>query len=86
MYVCMYQHISIYIGVTCSRLTLTNGVVVITGTTFGSKATISCLNGFLMTGDKERTCQADGTWSGADASCKSNYTNLILNMCIETFF
>lgn len=47
-----------------------NGSVSAAGTTVGSTATYSCDEGFTLgAGDATRTCQADGSWSGAPPTC-----------------
>jgi hypothetical protein len=48
-----------------------NGSLVVDATTFGSMATYECGVGFTIVGDAERTCQADGTWSGTEPFCSS---------------
>ena len=47
-----------------------NGMVSVTETTVGSTASYSC-NGsnYLLVGAAERTCQADGMWSGSAPDC-----------------
>ena len=40
-----------------------------TMTTFESMAQYGCDEGFTLSGSQSRTCQADGTWSGADPVC-----------------
>lgn len=45
------------------------GTVVLTGTTFGSTATYSCQNGYLLQGRTTRFCQASGDWSGEAPTC-----------------
>ena len=47
----------------------TNGHVNST-TTFGSVATYSCDNGYRLSGQSMTICQADGTWSGSEPTCK----------------
>ncbi len=37
----------------------------------GDIATYSCNSGFYVVGERARTCQADGTWSGSDPTCAS---------------
>lgn len=32
--------------------------------------TYTCFTGYTVIGDRQRTCQADGTWSGTDPSCE----------------
>ncbi|HJL00732.1 MAG TPA: EGF domain-containing protein [Polyangiaceae bacterium LLY-WYZ-15_(1-7)] len=48
-----------------------DGSVDVTETTFGSTATYACGAGFTLVGMMERTCEADGTWSGDDPICTS---------------
>jgi hypothetical protein len=37
--------------------------------TFGSNATYACSTGYAISGDSTRTCQPDGSWSGAAPTC-----------------
>ena len=47
-----------------------NGMVTVTETTFGSTASYSCSgSNYLLVGAAERTCQADGMWSGSAPEC-----------------
>ncbi len=49
------------------------GCVLQRSRTVGSDATYSCFgrSGFILTnGDKTRTCQDDGTWSGTAPTCE----------------
>ena len=47
-----------------------NGMVSVTETTFGSTASYSCSgSNYLLVGAAERTCQADGMWSGSAPIC-----------------
>ena len=39
------------------------------GTTFGHTATYSCNTGYNLTGNRTRTCQATGEWSGSAPTC-----------------
>ena len=64
---------------------------------FGGKLTYTCEVGYVIIGDDERTCQADGTFSGTTPTCtgkldvlhtfeivhasKINVTNNSLNNC-----
>uniref|UniRef100_A0A1B6MNE1 Sushi, von Willebrand factor type A, EGF and pentraxin domain-containing protein 1 n=3 Tax=Cicadellinae TaxID=33370 RepID=A0A1B6MNE1_9HEMI len=48
------------------------GTVTLTGRLFNDRATYSCELGFHVVGLKERTCQADGNWSGQAPVCKQN--------------
>ncbi len=47
----------------------TDGTVDVPATGLGSEATYGCEDGYLLTGDATRTCQADETWSGAEPTC-----------------
>ncbi len=46
-----------------------SGTVAVTALTFGSTASYVCQAGTCLTGSPKRTCQADGTWSGAAPTC-----------------
>jgi hypothetical protein len=46
-----------------------NGTVAAATTTYGATATYGCNAGFMLSGAASRTCQADGTWSGTQATC-----------------
>lgn len=46
-----------------------NGMLVAPTTTFGATATATCDAGYTLAGDAMRTCQGDGSWSGAAATC-----------------
>ena len=46
-----------------------NGDFNTTGTIFQSVAEYGCNEGLILSGSQSRTCQADGTWSGADPVC-----------------
>jgi cysteine-rich repeat protein len=39
------------------------------GTTFGAAAAYTCSSGYQRVGDASRSCQADGSWSGAAPVC-----------------
>ena len=43
------------------------------GTTLGQTATYSCNSGYNLVGDRTRTCQAIGNWSGSAPTCQSMY-------------
>ena len=46
-----------------------NGDVVSTGVTQGDNASYFCHPGFTISGDRIRTCQPDGQWSGTQPEC-----------------
>ena len=48
-----------------------NGQVFLSGTTIGATASYSCSAGYELIGDRTRTCQSNGQWSGGEPSCKS---------------
>ena len=54
-------------------LDITNGEVFTDGLDTGSVATYTCNDGYLLFGDKTRTCR-DGMWSGTEPVC-------VLNAC-----
>ena len=56
-----------------------NGKVQLISLDEGSTATYTCDEGFDFTGgDKFRTCQSDGQWSGQEPICEGNmYTTLL---------
>ena len=35
----------------------------------GETCTVTCNNGYQLTGSDSRTCQNDGRWSGSNATC-----------------
>ena len=37
---------------------------------YNSVATYSCNTGYMLIGATQRTCQADGSWSGSGPTCK----------------
>jgi hypothetical protein len=47
----------------------TNGTVVASPTTYGSKADYTCQTGYGLAGTSPRICQADGNWSGTAPTC-----------------
>jgi sulfatase modifying factor 1 len=47
-----------------------NGTVSAPNTTYSATATYSCSAGFSLSGAPTRTCQANGTWSGAAPFCR----------------
>ncbi len=60
-------------GVDCGPLdSVANGQVLIRpDTRFQSTATYSCSLGFVLTGQRVRTCLASRVWSGEEPSCES---------------
>ena len=46
-----------------------NGNFNVADITFASVAEYGCNEGYALSGSQSRTCQADGTWSGADPVC-----------------
>ena len=58
----------------CPDLTLTNGVISYGPDTTprleGTVATHSCVDGYILSGGTERTCQSDRTWSRRNITCE----------------
>ena len=67
MYLYSYVHFTV---ASCPALSITNGVVTHPTTTLGAVATYSCDTGFQLTGNSNRTCQADSTWTATDPTCE----------------
>ena len=70
--------------VQCSPLSSpVNGAVQMDDPMYSSMASYSCDQGFGLQGDATRTCQADGTWSGATPRCRSELIFLFIlnNLC-----
>lgn len=69
----------IFAAVECEQLEdPDNGNVVLSGTTLGSLATYSCIEGYELNGEEQRTCQMDRTWSGVEPTCDRK------QICIDT--
>lgn len=47
---------------------------------YNTMATFSCQTGYNLVGDAQRTCQADGTYSGATPNCSSELIVFDVNM------
>ena len=45
-------------------------------------ATYNCNNGYNLTGDMTRTCQANGTWSGTAPTCESRSIIMLLHLLL----
>lgn len=55
----------------CSQLRSTGNLqVVVSGTTMGSTASYTCINGFQLAGARVRTCMSGGVWSDQEPTCK----------------
>ena len=50
-----------------------NGGVVMSTSTIGSTATYTCEEGYDLSDDVERTCQADGSWDEDEPECICKY-------------
>ena len=42
--------------------------------TFGNTVSFKCDPGYKITGSRNRTCTASGTWSGIQPTCTGNHT------------
>ena len=70
---CLRQFWSISVGAYCGEPDVpTNGRVdTSAGTSFRDVARYSCNTGYTMNGPAERSCLADGQWSGSVPTCES---------------
>lgn len=60
----------------CPVLTeIDHGTMTINGRFFGDKAHYACDSDYFIVGLSERTCRADGHWSGTTPSCKKDSTS-----------
>ena len=48
--------------------------------TVGSIARYSCNAGYMLSGDRTRTCQDTGMWSGTQPTCQRKFVNAVLCM------
>ena len=72
--ICIYPTCHFFpVGVSCGQPDApTNGRVdTSAGTSFGDVARYSCDTGYTLNGPAQRTCQADGQWSGSVPTCES---------------
>ena len=63
---------------TCPQLTFDNGVIVVpvnSNLRVGTVAIYMCNEGLILEGIKNRTCQANGFWSGNEPVCRGKKTN-----------
>ena len=66
----------LYTAVECPPLSLSNGIVTVTGINPGDIANYNCNVNFTLVGSDIRTCEASGnigSWSGSDPECFSKY-------------
>ncbi len=57
---------------TCVVLSdIINGDVSLSGTSPGSDATYSCIDGYFLSGNPRRICQDNGLWTGDEPVCIS---------------
>ena len=52
------------------------------GDEFGQKCSFKCDTGFDLSGSEERTCQADGTWTGVPVHCTKATCGLLPKVLI----
>lgn len=59
-----------YTVVECNRFMVSAPLMLVQpNNTFNTTATFSCETGYNLAGDAQRTCQANGTYSGVMPSC-----------------
>ena len=64
-------------GATCPAPSApVNGQVSGNGNSFGDVVTFKCNLGYNLTGSATRRCQADGSWSGTQPSCESEFFHM----------
>ncbi len=58
------------IAILCPELVAPgNGSVNVSARAVSSAASYSCIDGFLLEGQRHRTCLENGTWTGTNPSC-----------------
>ena len=66
--------------VSCGEPSIPNGSVdTSAGTSFGDVARYSCDTGYTLSGLAERTCLADGQWSGSVPTCEGEIVVAAIN-------
>jgi len=53
-----------------------NGDTTVTSTTFGSMATHTCNDGFVLVGVNKQICLANGNWSASLPTCESKHCHI----------
>ena len=55
-----------------------NGEVTQNGNEVGATGVYTCFPGYFISGQRVRTCQSDGEWSGTPPTCRRmiSYTNI----------
>lgn len=76
--------LAICAGVSCGQPDIpSNGHVnTSAGTSFMDVARYSCVEGYVLSGPAERSCQADQQWSGSVPACESE----MLQCSVQLFF
>ena len=68
---CLNNFYSVFVVVDCGSLEdPDNGQVDFSNTAFESTANYTCNLGYNLTGSSNRTCEANGNWSGDPPSCE----------------
>ncbi|CAH1248855.1 CSMD1 [Branchiostoma lanceolatum] len=62
--------------VQCPTIPAPENGAVTGGTFYQNEVQFTCNHGYQLIGDSIRTCQADGTWTGADPTCIGNYNDI----------
>ncbi len=61
-----------FLAIMCDVLPdINNGGVELNGRFVGATATYSCINGYILEGESQRTCQVNGQWSDSEPFCRS---------------
>ena len=53
------------------------------GTTLEFIADYTCSAGYTLSGNAQRTCQEDGTWSGDEPQCNGGWMYMYINIHTE---
>ena len=60
---------------------LPNSAVTYNRTVFGSTASYSCMEGYVLTdGSSVRLCQVDGEWSSGTPRCEGEFMKIIISL------
>ena len=71
----------------CTALSVTGGIVhydTEPSIPNGTAATYSCIDGYELVGEENRTCLVDGTWTGTEPLCIGCCLSLVQDMqCLQ---
>ena len=76
-YHCFMLHVIVCSGYCDEPLAPANGVINSTGNMEGDTVTYICNEGYNLSGDANRTCQSNGSWSGIPPKCDRTFSATI---------